>query len=1200
VGVLKEAVLEKKYLLIPLFFTVMLAIIVSYHFNAILNTQKQTAFEMLLRQTEISGGNLQDLTMEFEDDFKYNTSIIPFYRLLAQETIDRDLFNQLRRFYSKNQNLISSITIYNQNDYRTLLKSEDNYFSISPIKKNSFPVSLVMIPGILKKNNNLYYLETIRQEGEVVANIEIELKLSQAVSDELKNHFIGRQSWYWCIDENGKIVSFTNAEEKIKALEFKINGISRITDAINQNFQGIIEHTVFVDKEIEVLSAYYPIKIFGKNYGIVFSMDKKKWFGEIKSRTLLIIFSFFLMIVFIIGAFAYVLKQIRRSTDKLIKNEAQIKTILKILPAGVVIIDMESRKIVFANSIAAEMGMTSVDNMIGRICHQFICPAEKDNCPILDQGQKLDTSERILLRSDGKELNILKTVKFLEYEERSCLLESYIDITDRKRAELELVEMNQYLKQQTTLAQDLAAQAESANKTKGEFLANMSHEIRTPMNAVIGFNGLLENTNLTSQQLDYVRKAGTAAKNLLGIINDILDFSKTEVYKLNIDAIEFNLDDVLDKVSNIVGIKAFGRGLEFIVLKTPDTPVDLIGDPMRLEQVLLNLTNNSVKFTEKGEIIVHVHLKEKHANKAKICFEVKDTGIGLTREQMQTLFRPFSQADSSTTRKYGGTGLGLSISKHLVNMMGGDIDVESEHGHGAVFHFDSVFGINEKKEAISKLTLESMDNIKIMIVDDHETAIEVIGSYLESFAFKIVTAASGEAALDKYRQCMENGEKIDLILMDWKMPGMDGIETWKKIKEIGRGFDLPKIIIVTAYGMEDGVHLAEKESIDNILMKPVGRSALFDAILNVFGHGIKKSQKQNVLPHDFDALGNRKVLVVEDNEVNQELVKRILEQQGFQVEIANDGIEAIERLKEDQDYGLVLMDIQMPNLDGYEATKKIRKNPALALIPIIALTADAMKGTREKVEQAGMNDYITKPIDTEKLFFAIHKWIKQGEGNGSGENGKKQPLAADSFKTSLTAIDTEDGIKRVLGDSGLYLSILKIFFKTHETIMEEIKIKLASKDIKRALEMIHNLKGVAGNIGAITIADLAAELETALKSGNHDSEEINFLVDKTSLNLNIVLEEIKNLTNKMENTENDGEDIKEVNGKELKRLFIRLEKKLKEFDTSACEVMAEIAPMVKGTKYRSKIEEIQGRIELYDFEKAHELSRSFISNFKAD
>jgi len=773
---------------------------------------------------------------------------------------------------------------------------------------------------------------------------------------------------------------------------------------------------------------------------------------------------------------------------------------------------------------------------------------------------------------------------------------SYI-LKQSNEAKEKVFKINESLKKQTALAKNLATQAESANKAKGDFLANMSHEIRTPMNGVIGFNNLLEKTPMTPQQMDYVHKAGISAQNLLKIINDILDFSKIEANEFELDKVEFNLDGVLEKISNIVAIKAFEKGVEFIVSKSNGTPVNLIGDPLRLEQVLLNFTNNAVKFTAKGEIIVKVSLKETYAQKARINFEVIDTGIGLTREQIQKMFKPFTQADASTTREYGGTGLGLSISKHLVEMMSGNVGVDSDHGRGSNFHFNALFDINPNNDFPAQIIPEILKNMKIMVVDDHEATIEVIHNYLESYglSFKIITAGSGDQAISAYNRSIQDGETIDLILMDWKMQGMNGIETWKKIKKIKGQPKLPKIIILTAYVMENGLDRTKDDGINDILMKPVSQSVLLDAILNVFAHDPRHDAPG--LTEKFDGLGRAKILVVEDNKFNQELVKGILKQGNFQVEMADDGVQAIEKLTTDQSYDLVLMDLQMPNLDGYKTTKRLRENPAFGNLPIIALSADAMKGTREQVLQAGMNDYMTKPIDTEKLFSLIGKWIAKEDRSSFNCRENKENF----FLDKVAGLDMEDGLKRVLGDYRLYCNILGTFLNTHQATMEDIKDRWDQNDKKGSLEMIHALKGVAGNIGAGNLFDLTQRLETEVKAAIPDRAEVEALIKQTKSSLNIVLEGIKELFDKMDKSDKTNtfrEETEELDKTQLKVLFTRLDKRLTEYDTSASKIISEITQMGKNTEYDQKIKKIQDRINGYDFDKALELSKNFIKNLK--
>ena len=1069
---------------------------VIYQFNNILDTQKKYTFRILAKEAKISGIDLQQYIIEFENEFKYDSSIIHLYKLLSQETIDTVLFNQIKRFYAKFQNLIFYIKIYNKNSHRILFKNENNYFTISSILKNNSVKNLIKKPEIKQKNESLSYLRTIRHEGVIVGVIEIQLNLPRAINHELrKNHYTGKKSWYWCIDEKGKIISFCNTEKKMETADLKIHKLSQIVQAINENFQGFIEHFIFIDdKKIDVFSAYYPIKIFNKNYGVIFSIDRQKWFGPIKSKTLTIICSFLLMITFIVIVFVSVIKQRQKAEKNLVKSEAQIKNILKSLQAGVVIIDTNTRKIKFANQVAADMAMTSVENMLGKICHEFICPSEKNSCPFSDKGQIMDNSEKILLTTNGNELNILKTIKPLEYEEKACLLETFIDITDRKKAELKLVEINKDLKHQTALANELAIKAEAANKAKSEFLANMSHEIRTPMNAIIGFNSLLEKTRLSARQKNFVHKGGCAAKSLLGIINDILDFSKIEADKLNIDKVEFNLDDVLEHISSVAGMLAFQKGLEFIISKDSKIPDNLIGDPLRLGQILLNFVNNAVKFTEKGKVIVKVFLKEKHANEARLYFEVSDTGIGITPEQKKKLFRPFTQADYSTTRKYGGTGLGLTISNHLVNIMGGKIDVKTEYGKGSVFSFDLVFSTNEKKD--------------------------------------------------------DPGETI-----------MQGINS------------IPK--------------------------KPVGQSVVFNNILNEFGQETTINRKRNVeLPQDFDAVRGAKILVVEDNEINQEVARGILEKEGFSVETADDGIEALEKINANCDYDLILMDLQMPNLDGYGATKKIRKNPAFASIPIIALSANAMKGTREKVKKFGMNDYITKPIDIKELLTILNKWVRPGKEELLEDNKNHENFDLNGIRRGFTSIDIDDGLSRVLGDLTLYFNILNKFLKTNQNTMAEIETTIDQKNIETALGLIHTLKGVAGNIGAVKVSESAKKLEAALKSEVFDITAIRILINETRSSLNRVLEEIKNAIEKMQETKSFSQNDKKIDEEMIKALFIELKQLLKEYDTDASDIMGEIAKIVEGSEYADEIDKIKNAIDSYNFDEAHGLCKSFMDKYR--
>jgi signal transduction histidine kinase/DNA-binding response OmpR family regulator len=470
--------------------------------------------------------------------------------------------------------------------------------------------------------------------------------------------------------------------------------------------------------------------------------------------------------------------------------------------------------------------------------------------------------------------------------------------------------------------------AEDATRAKGDFLANMSHEIRTPMNAVIGMAHLALKTDLTPKQQDYLTKIQSSANSLLGIINDILDFSKIEAGKLDMESVEFNLDHVLDNLANLITVKAQKKeDLEILFATSLRVPRLLVGDPLRLGQVLINLANNAVKFTDSGEIVVSTKLGQKDEDRVTLKFSVRDTGIGLTEDQIDKLFEAFSQADTSTTRKYGGTGLGLNISKLLVEMMGGEIWVESEPGRGSNFNFTANFGLKKQKAQKRLRPSTDLQGKKILVVDDNATSRKIFDEILETFSFEVSLAASGEEGLAELESAPKD-HPYDLVIMDWRMPGMDGLEASRCIKnhtELGR---IPPIILVTGYGREDVIQQTKRLGLESLLIKPVSPSVLFDAIVQALGKDVQKVSRVDHKNEDriegLAAIQGARLLLVEDNEINQQVAQEILESAGLNVTLANDGLEAVEAVKTDK-YDAILMDIQMPVMDGYEATRRIRK-----------------------------------------------------------------------------------------------------------------------------------------------------------------------------------------------------------------------------------------------------------------------------------
>ena len=692
---------------------------------------------------------------------------------------------------------------------------------------------------------------------------------------------------------------------------------------------------------------------------------------------------------------------------------------------------------------------------------------------------------------DGSTNDFLLTCMPYDYDGRAAQLNWLVDVTKLRAAERAMEEARE--------------KAEDATRSKSEFLANMSHEIRTPMNAIIGLSGLALRQEMAPRLVSYLHKIKISGEHLLGVINDILDFSKIESGKMEVESVPFELNDMLSNVVNLVGQKVDAKGLELVLQIDHIIPRVLVGDALRIGQILINLANNAVKFTESGDIRIRLHVLEMTHENVQIRFEVSDTGIGLTDEQVGKLFKSFAQADASTTRKYGGTGLGLAISKSLAEAMGGEIGVTSDYGIGSTFWFTARLGIGTQERFLQRPNVD-LRGSRVLVVDDHDTAALVLAEMLREMGFVAECASSGTEALRRVLEASALQRPFDVVALDWQMPGMDGLQVAHTLQSMHLQ-PAPRLLMLSAYRREDLVKGAELIGIRHVLAKPVSASALVNTMMAIMGHS-QLVPLDNVTHSEsaFEALlaplAGARLLLVEDNEINQQVACELLVSAGFAVDVAEDGQIAVHQvqalLSAGQPYDLVLMDMQMPVMDGLTATRIIRETFSADVLPIIAMTANAMKADRDRCMEAGMNAVVTKPINPEALWQALLNWIKLRPGLGL-----RPPVDAaqsNAWDTTTTASDTTVqeldmtlaglrgmdvldlnlGLSHTNNNPGFYLSVLRKFMLSQANFPQGMADSITQGDTDTAERMAHTLKGLAGNLGATALQHTAGHLESAL------------------------------------------------------------------------------------------------------------------------
>jgi two-component system sensor histidine kinase/response regulator len=834
---------------------------------------------------------------------------------------------------------------------------------------------------------------------------------------------------------------------------------------------------------------------------------------------------------------------------------------------------MQGNRIVYANSELQNASgynreeLLNIDPSI--LVHPDDVQSTRTNAIEMLKGKLLQPFEFRFVTKNGNTRWAMQRVSSVFYKGKPATLAVSIDITQRKEME--------------TALQKAKEDAEIANRAKTEFLAHMSHEIRTPMNAVVGLSHLALKTDLEPKQRDYLNKIQSSANTLMGIINDILDLSKIEAGKLEIESSFFRLDQLLSNIEAILSPKAQEKGLRLYFQTNPDIPLGLLGDSLRLGQVLTNLVGNAVKFTHSGTVMVSVEPVSKDEQHITLKFSVTDTGIGMTEPQQRKLFEPFTQADSSMNRRYGGTGLGLAISKQLVERMGGRIGVKSTPGTGSTFTFTIVLGLTTEGLTRNKAPLFSLRDLRVLVVDDSPAEAKAMSQMLTAMSFNVTVVNSGRDAL----KTLNNWERpYDLVITDWRMPDIDGFETIRRIRGLLKLPKQPKIFLVTAYAREEARHQAEQLGLDAFLVKPVSSSILFDTVIQVFGKGEPVHPNTASQQADATSIAGARVLVVEDNEINQQVARENLESYGLVVEVAANGRQAIQLLTDlNYQFDIILMDIQMPEMDGFEATRLIRAEYSKDTLPVIAMTAHTLQSEVQHCLDEGMNDYISKPVDPNRLREVLIRWIKPrpAENAPLSTTGTPEPVQPGS---DIPGIDMPAAMKRLMGNRRLLEKLLRDFVRDYAGVCSRIVQALDSEEPGSAGTILHSMKGVAGNLAASAVYDIVVSLEEAIRL--KDRARMDQLLVKLGNAMNTIVESAKQLLPEGENLVKPIQiaDRAILNPAELTRPITEMDKLLKSNNLAASSQFDELAEILAGSEMDEQLTQMRICLNRLDYREA--------------